>query len=221
MISIYFLSSLCLYCFTNEYVYFESEEETNLIGKLEKIIIESFIQSKQPELLQILCLATYRALHKYDWCIEIKVLDHLEEIKKRLLEEPLAERAIMKDIAIFGAVSDGISKKVREQYEENPYPRWVKAALNPKAQSITEVFNDKIQLYFENIKNVSNPKRLIAGCGTGQHSIATASRFSNSEVTAVDLSLSSLAYAKRKTDETKLTNLLDMQADLLNLADLG
>ena len=218
---IYFLSTLCLHCFTNEYVYFESEEETELIDELEKIITESFVQSKQPELLNILCLASFRPLHKYTWYQDIEVLDQLDEIKKRLVEEPSVERLIAKEISLLGAVSDRVSKTVRTQYEENPYPRWIKPTLF-KGKSIAEFCDDTgLQLYSENIKDTTAPKILIAGCGTGQHSIATASSFSNSEVTAVDLSLSSLAYAKRKTDETKLANLLYMQADILNLADLG
>ena len=217
---IYFLSTLCLHCFTNEYVYFESEEETKLIDELEKIITKSFVQSKQPDLLNILCLASFRPLHKYTWHQDIEVLDHLDEIK-RLLEEPRVEKAIAKEISLLGAVSDRVSKTVREQYEENPYPRWIKPQIF-KGKSLADFCNDtELKLYSENIKDATAPKILIAGCGTGQHSIETASRFSNSEVTAVDLSLSSLAYAKRQTDETKLTNLLYMQADILNLADLG
>ena len=40
---------------------------------------------------------------------------------------------------------------------------------------------------------------LIAGCGTGQHAIETAQRFAGARVLAIDLSLTSLAYAERKT----------------------
>ena len=60
----------------------------------------------------------------------------------------------------------------------------------------------------------------MAGCGTGQHSISTALRFANSEVLAVDLSLSSLAYAKRKTQELGIANISYMQADILDLNKL-
>ena len=95
---IYFLSTRCRHCFTNEYDYFESEEETKLIYELEVMITQSFMQSKQPELLNILCLASFRPLHKYAWHQDIEVLDHLDEIKKRLLEEPCVEKAIAKKL---------------------------------------------------------------------------------------------------------------------------
>jgi SAM-dependent methyltransferase len=61
---------------------------------------------------------------------------------------------------------------------------------------------------------------LIAGCGTGQHSIETAQSFKGAQVLAVDLSLSSLSYAKRKTRELGLTSIEYAQADLLQLGTL-
>ena len=65
------------------------------------------------------------------------------------------------------------------------------------------------------------PDILIAGCGTGQHSITTAARFKSSKVLAIDLSLSSLAYAKRKTEELAIKNIDYMQADILDLGQLN
>ena len=214
---IYFQCTLCLHCFTTEYIYYETKEETKRIIELEAMIRKMIMQSKQPELQYILCIASFRPLHKYDWCQDIRMPNKLDEIKKRLLEDPLAEKAIAKDIALLGAVSDDVSRKVRAQYEENPYPRWVKPIL-PKGQSISEFcYDKKLRLYSKNIENAITPKILIAGCGTGQHSIQTASQFYGCKVTAIDLSLASLAYAKRKTDEIKLNNLEYVQADILNL----
>ena len=51
--------------------------------------------------------------------------------------------------------------------------------------------------------------------------MGTASRFKNSHVTAVDLSLSSLSYAMRKTREYGVTNIDYIQADILDLELLG
>jgi SAM-dependent methyltransferase len=44
---------------------------------------------------------------------------------------------------------------------------------------------------------------LIAGCGTGQHAIETAQRFAGANVLAIDLSLGSLAYARRLSSSSK------------------
>ncbi len=215
---IYFLSTLSIHCFTNDYVYIESDEETHLVTELEDEISRTLAKLEQPEAIKILCLASYRALHKYDWCQKLESLDKLEAVKKRLIEEPLIEKKIARDIPLLKEISDDMSLKVREQYEESPYPRWVKLRKELKAKSITEVCNDmNIRLYSKNIKNITAPTILIAGCGTGQHSIETASRFSNCHVTAVDLSLSSLAYAQRKSNELHFTNIDYFQADILHL----
>ena len=219
---IYFLSTLSMHCFTNEFVYIENDEETHLIGELQAEISQTLAQSKQPEAIKVLCLASYRPLHQYDWCQKLEALDNLEEVKKRLIEEPLLEKMIAKDIPALEEISDDVSLRVREQYEENPYPRWVKLRVEIKTKPIVAVCNElKLQLYSENIKNLTAPAILIAGCGTGQQSIGTASRFSNCHVTAVDLSLASLAYAQRKSNELGFTNIDYLQADILHLQQMG
>ncbi len=58
---------------------------------------------------------------------------------------------------------------------------------------------------------------LVAGCGTGQHAIQRALQFRSANILAIDLSLSSLSYAIRKTKELGLTNLRYAQADILAL----
>ena len=62
---------------------------------------------------------------------------------------------------------------------------------------------------------------LVAGCGTGSHSIDTARRFVQTQVLAVDMSRASLAYARRKTRALGLTNIEYGQADILKLGSLG
>ena len=218
---IYFLSTLSLHCFTNEYIYFEKDEETELVESLETEIMQTISKSEQPEAIKILCLASYRPLHQYNWSKKLEALDNLEEVKLRLIEEPYTERAIMAEIPMLGKISDDVSSKVKAQYEENPYPRWVKIQIPTKTKSISEICADvNLHLHSESIKNVIAPAILIAGCGTGKHSIETASGFSDCQVTAVDLSLASLAYAKRKTAELGITNLEYLQADILKLDQL-
>ena len=61
------------------------------------------------------------------------------------------------------------------------------------------------------------PDILVAGCGTGQQPIGTAQRFPKARVLAIDLSLASLAYAKRKSDAAGVA-IEYAQADILALA---
>ena len=71
---IFFLSTLSLHCFTNEYVYIEKDKETKLIESLETEISQTIEQSNQPEIKKILCLASYRPLHQYKWCKKLNCL---------------------------------------------------------------------------------------------------------------------------------------------------
>ena len=60
---------------------------------------------------------------------------------------------------------------------------------------------------------------LIAGCGTGQQ-LATHIFYNDSNILAVDLSLSSLALAKRKMNELNSKNVEFLHSDLLNLKNI-
>lgn len=219
---IYFLSSLALHCFMNEYIYFESDEEIRLVDQLEKSISDTLDQKEQPQPLILLCLASFRPLHQYSWCASLEMPDNLSEIVQRLIDEPLAEKEIAKDIQVLTGISDKISRAVKGQYEENPYPRWSRVETPLEQQSILTLCDlAELNLHSESIKTVIAPQVLVAGCGTGQNAIEVATRFAGCNVTAVDLSLASLAYAKRKSQEMGVSNVQYLQADILNLHQLS
>jgi SAM-dependent methyltransferase len=58
---------------------------------------------------------------------------------------------------------------------------------------------------------------LVAGCGTGKEAIDAALHYSHVEVTAIDLSRTSLAFARRKAEEYGLDNIRFAQEDILEL----
>jgi SAM-dependent methyltransferase len=62
---------------------------------------------------------------------------------------------------------------------------------------------------------------LIAGCGTGRHTVETMQRFAGARVLSIDLSRTSLGYALRKTRELGLQNIEYAQADILKLGSIG
>ena len=216
-----FQSALALQCFTNEYVYENTAEEEKALQSLEKIVKNVFKNNKQPSPQAILALASYKALNEYEWCNLLVLTDKIKEVYIRQVAEPEQERKLKKQLPILAEITDKVSSKVRAQYEESPYPRWVNLGLPLQPMPISNVADAvKLKLYENNITEIQNPEILIAGCGTGQHSIGNAKRFKFSKVLAIDLSLSSLAYAKRKTDELKIENIDYMQADILDLAKL-
>jgi SAM-dependent methyltransferase len=112
-----------------------------------------------------------------------------------------------------------VSSKVQAQYEENPYPRWVRTQTIFPAATLADVVKDLFPSL--NAQIPKEPRILVAGCGTGQNAIATARRFAGAQVVAVDISRASLAYAERKTRELGIGNIEYRQADILALGGLA
>jgi SAM-dependent methyltransferase len=61
---------------------------------------------------------------------------------------------------------------------------------------------------------------LVAGCGTGRHPIEVARKYRDARVLAIDLSLTSLCYAKRKTPAPLAGRIEYAQADILKLGSI-
>jgi tetratricopeptide (TPR) repeat protein/2-polyprenyl-3-methyl-5-hydroxy-6-metoxy-1,4-benzoquinol methylase len=216
-----FQSALALQCFTNEYIYNLTDQEAEELEALEISVKNSLLNGKQPHPKLILCLASYKALHNYEWAGLLIMTADIREVFIRQILEPKQEGSLKTEIPILAEVSNKVSCKVRDQYEENPYPRWVDLGLRSKPAAISEiVIERKMRLFDNGIIDATSPNILVAGCGTGQHSIQTATGFQNSKVLAIDLSLASLAYAKRKTDELGIQNIDYMHADILDLGKL-
>jgi ubiquinone/menaquinone biosynthesis C-methylase UbiE len=107
-------------------------------------------------------------------------------------------------------VDDGVLQ-VMQQYEENPYPRWT---INPAvAHEAAKHAGSGSLPQGEDI--------LIAGCGSGQHVFEVRRHFPQASLLAVDISLPSLAYARRKAGEAGLRNVDYAQADILKLGAIG
>jgi SAM-dependent methyltransferase len=115
-------------------------------------------------------------------------------------------------------IDDGISVAVRAQYEENPYPRWV--TLPSTDTDTIEALSSRL-LPSQDVRIRPRPVPvLIAGCGTGRQPISFARVYTDSQILAVDLSLSSLAYAARMTARFGIVNITYRQADILKLGSL-
>ncbi|MEC8769076.1 MAG: tetratricopeptide repeat protein [Pseudomonadota bacterium] len=217
-----FQKALSLQCFTNEYIYDINLDEEKAIDALEAKVKKSLALGQQPSLQAILCLTSYKALYEYTWHQSIAPSKTLDTIFTRQIREPRLESKLKNNIPILEEITDDISVKVREQYETHPYPRWVNLSLPVKSEPISHIVaQSKIKLFDNEINKINTPNILVAGCGTGQHSIATAAKFKNSKVLGIDLSLSSLAYAKRKTEDLDINNIEYMHADILKLDKLN
>jgi SAM-dependent methyltransferase len=138
------------------------------------------------------------------------------------VREPLQELEYRSSMPRLTEIEDKVSLAVRQQYEENPFPRWVKAAPVAKPVPLDKELRRKFpSASFHDLGKTADLDYLVAGCGTGRGVEEDARTFAGARVLAVDLSRASLAYAKRKADEAKLTNVDFAQADILKLASVG
>jgi SAM-dependent methyltransferase len=139
---------------------------------------------------------------------------------RRSLLEPLRERAIELQIPALTPIHNDVSTRVRAQYEEHPYPRWMQIlALDDRNERLVdELVNHAMN--FDASGWPDRPRVLVPGCGTGFHPLSLARRYPETDILAIDLSRASLAYAIRKRDELRLANVRFAQADLLGLGVL-
>jgi SAM-dependent methyltransferase/predicted negative regulator of RcsB-dependent stress response len=198
-VSLSFLCALAAQCFATEYVYLEVADET---AAVERLIAKP---DNAPERLAI--LAAYRPLHSIP-DPPTQAAPPLDAIIRRQVVEPREELRLREGIKALTPISDAVSQAVRGQYEENPYPRWLGLAKPQQTQNVAARLG------------VADPDILIAGCGTGSHSALTAMRFPTARIHAVDLSLTSLCYAKRRSRELGLDRIEYAQADILELGAL-
>jgi SAM-dependent methyltransferase len=216
-----FFCTLARQCFVNEYAFAETAQEAARLQEVGDALAGGLAAGSPVPALWPVALAAYRPLHGLPGAQALARRPWPEPVRdlfEQQLHEPLRELELRASIPALTPIEDEVSRKVRAQYEEMPYPRWVTAAPVAPERSLDWYLRN--QFPRAPLRELPKHERLdvlIAGCGTGQHSIETARRFPTARVLAIDLSLSSLSYAKRKTQELGLTNIDYAQADLLLL----
>ena len=219
-----FSVSLAMLCFDNDYVFYETEQERILIESVAKSLLD--LNDEDPvNWHALVVLSSYRPLHGFPWSgrlLSRALPESLNGLIRQQEIEPDEERRIRGEIAKFGQIDDSVSCAVQDMYQGSPYPRWVKPTFSNVAVSFSDVLSKDGCVPAVNDQNVgSGSKILVAGCGTGQQSMMASSRYLSSQITAIDLSLTSLAYATRKSREHGVANVRYMHGDILQLASLG
>jgi SAM-dependent methyltransferase len=195
--SLSLLCTLARYFFLTEYLLPASEDLASLRAAPASAAQAALLGCYEPLLgcQAAVDLAAFSELACYRELLEIQVT------------EPLQELAIREDIDALCPIADEVSLAVRDQYEQNPYPRW--SSVGAVARS-----NPEVQA------QARGRRILIAGCGTGREALEAALVFPAAELKAIDLSRASLSYAIRKARELGTPNVSFHQADLLELPKL-
>jgi tetratricopeptide (TPR) repeat protein/SAM-dependent methyltransferase len=220
-----FFCALAQQCFINEYIFPCTDHEIEQVRRLQAVLVDALASGTDIPELWLVVVAAFVPLGslpvadsvlKRHWSAPVAAL------LTRQVREGQEERQLRPSVPRLTVIEDGLSLLVKQQYEESPYPRWMKAAPVGESTTIDGYLRRQFPLSaIRNVTKKSGVEILIAGCGTGQHSIETARRFTGAQVHAVDLSLTSLCYAKRKTSELGLNNIEYAQADILRLNSIG
>lgn len=219
-----FWSNLAQQCFANEFVFATTEDEVAAATRLRGEAAAALGAGEPVPVLQLLAIA---ALGRLDTLAHAaRLLDHawpddVRAVLRQQLSEPREEQQLRASIPRLAPIKDDVSRRVQAQYEENPYPRWInvpRESPQPADEHRQAPFlHAPIRPYGSGI----GTEVLIAGCGTGQHVVGIAQRYPQARILAIDLSMTSLGYAARKTRELGLTNVEYAQADILELGAVG
>ncbi len=218
-----FLGALALQCFNNEFIFALTDTESVQVAKV-GCEIESALKPdvavSDPVWRAVAVFAMHSPLSSLPGVdvlmAQTQTPPALERLLQRAVTNVLTERELRPQIQAIGEISDAVSLAVRDMYEEHPYPRWFsfdRGAPVTLAEWMERlVTRPKFHADFPTTVQI-----LVAGCGTGKEAIDLAATIAGARVLAIDLSLTSLAYAQRMANELGLTNVEFRQADILEM----
>jgi len=219
-----FYGALARQCFINEYVFELGGDESRKALALRDSLAGALQAGVPVPPIWLLAVAAYYPL--YSLPESARLLDRrwteaVQAVLVQQIAEPQLELQERAGIPRLTAIEDEVSLLVQNQYEENPYPRWINMPPPGKAMTIDARLRQLFSLVkIQPLGNRPAPEILVAGCGTGQHSITVAQNFIGARILAIDLSMSSLSFAKRKTREMGVTSIEYAQADIMKMGAL-
>ncbi len=220
-----FAAALARQCYINEYVFAVSDGEGKSVATLKRRVVESLEAGTAVTPLALAMLASYEPLHAL--ARGVRLLAHkwpsaVDAVVTQQLREPREEAALRETMPRLTLIADGVTAAVRQQYEENPYPRWVRLSAPPPPMVLDELIRHQFpSVPFRPLNKTDRLDILIAGCGTGRIALEVAQSFAGAHVLAVDLSLASLAAAKRKTPAALTDKIEFAQADIMSIGSIG
>jgi ubiquinone/menaquinone biosynthesis C-methylase UbiE len=220
-----FYKSIAIQCFITEYVFFVTERELASAQAARGRVAVALADGTEIAPILLVTVAAYFPLATLPGSEEMLTREWPPAIAPLLdqqVREPLKERELESSIARLTPIADRVSRLVQKQYEESPYPRWIKTVeTGGQHKQFDEYLRAMFPLAQLNRLGKSKLDILIAGAGTGRQAIEVVRQFSHSRVLAVDLSSKALAYAKRKSDELGVKNIEYGQADVLEIDALN
>lgn len=220
-----FAAALARQCYINEYVFDVAGGEGGNVATLKRRVAEALDAGASIAPFSLAMLAAYEPLHTLhgaDRLLTRKWPSAVDAVVTQQVREPREEAALRATMPVLTPIAGGITAAVRQQYEENPYPRWVRLPAPPPPMVLDELIRHQFPTVpFRPLHKTDQLDILIAGCGTGRIALEVAQSFAGAHVLAVDLSLASLAAAKRKTPPALKDRIAFAQADIMSIGSIG
>ncbi|HVZ27607.1 MAG TPA: tetratricopeptide repeat protein [Rhizomicrobium sp.] len=217
-----FYAALARQCFLNDYVFFHDEEEIRRAASLRDAAAAEIAAGRPVSPIRLLAVAAYFPLHLLSGRLtEMTWPEAVAAVVTQQVREPRQEAQLRAATPRLTPIDDALSRQVQNQYEENPYPRWVRIPKAETANIVSRYLSQKFPFAaFERHSSGETAEILSACCGAGQMMLELAQSLKG-RVLAVDLSLTSLGYARRKARELGRGDIEFAQADVLELGGIG
>jgi 2-polyprenyl-3-methyl-5-hydroxy-6-metoxy-1,4-benzoquinol methylase len=116
------------------------------------------------------------------------------------------------------SMANEVTRAVAQQYERWPYPAWRRLTVRPPKR-LPDVIRKKDPASVESLP--VDADILVAGCGTGREAASVALDLPDARVTAIDISETSLRYARRQCAAVGALNVQFALLDLHHISELG
>jgi SAM-dependent methyltransferase len=213
------MASLACQAFNNEYIYsLESGEQAELEQLRATVLNRLQARDCAGLAAPLLICAMYAPLSTFEFRETIlKVAcpqqHDFDEVVARQIRDRMAEEEIRAQLPSFGMSGEATTQRVRQQYEESPYPRWIDLTAK-RPRPFAEFQADRFP-FLEPVRYARPVQMLIAGCGTGYTALKNAAKYSDVDVLGIDVSKASLAYAGRQARRYGIRNIEFRHGDLL------
>ena len=125
-----FYVTLAMHCFTNEYVFSDSSEEREQVDALQTQVMWAFKKGKAIAPILIAILGAYKPLSAFSWAHYLMGIEwpvELQNLITRQVDNVKEEKNLCSEIPCLTSIRDWVSKLVRDQDAQNPYPLWINA----------------------------------------------------------------------------------------------
>ena len=221
-----FYGALAQQCFINEYVFAAAPGELEQVEKLKAILADALARGAPVAPLQLIVLAMYVPLH---------TLPGAQALTKREWPAPVAA-------VVTQQVRDQLAEQDATRHHPAPHRDWRRrhragapairgeplpalgahgGAARPADGARRSSPPPVPHASYRAVGKRDGLDILVAGCGTGRNALELAQTLRSPHVLGVDISLASLANAKRHTPPALAGMVEFAQGDILSLGSIG